>query len=141
MKKTEIKIGACYINKSGRVIRKVLDRGDYPMYDGQDDHDCILYEIVRDGTKSNSTAGKTYSMTATSFAAWARAEISEDGKVCQSEHEDNCSVRDFLTKLISEHSNAAANGTASFLYKGTADQEQTFCAQVIDLIENGNLEI
>lgn len=73
MKKSEIKIGAVYTNGRGRE-RKVVDRGDYPLYPSQTDRDCILYEIVKDGSKKNLTAGKSGRMTATSFASWAKEE-------------------------------------------------------------------
>lgn len=74
MKKSEIKIGSVYTNGRGRE-RRVVDRGDYPLYDGQLDHDCILYEVVKDGSKKNLSAGKNGRMTATSFASWAKAEV------------------------------------------------------------------
>lgn len=77
MKKSEIEIGAVYSNGKGR-LRKVIDRGDYPIYNGQMDRDDILYEIVNDGTKGNSTAGKQGVMSAASFASWAKG-----GKVCE----------------------------------------------------------
>lgn len=76
MKKSEIKIGAVYSNGKGRE-RKVIDRGDYQIVPCQTDHDCILYEIVKDGTKRNSSAGKRYEMTATSFANWAKEEVKD----------------------------------------------------------------
>jgi hypothetical protein len=76
MKKSEIKIGAVYRNGKGRE-RKVIDRGDYPLYTGQGDHDCILYEIVKDGSKKNCSAGQRGNMTATSFASWAKEEVKD----------------------------------------------------------------
>lgn len=76
MKKSEIKIGAVYSNGRGRE-RKVIDRGDYPLYVGQRDHDCILYEIVKDGSKKNRSAGQRGHMTATSFANWAKEEVKD----------------------------------------------------------------
>lgn len=77
MKKSEIEIGAVYSNGKGR-LRKVIDRGDHPLYQGQEDRDDILYEIVNDGTKKNLTAGKQGVMTASSFANWAKG-----GKACE----------------------------------------------------------
>ena len=74
MKKTDIEIGTVYSNGKGRE-RKVIDRGDYPLYAGQGDHDCILYEIVKDGTKKNASAGKRSEMTAVSFANWAKYKV------------------------------------------------------------------
>lgn len=74
MKKSEIKIGAVYTNGRGRE-RRVIDRGDYPLYAGQLDHDCILYEIVKDGSKKNLSAGKNGRMSAVSFASWAKEEV------------------------------------------------------------------
>ena len=76
MKKSEIKIGAVYSNGRGRE-RKVIDRGDYPLYAGQGDHDCILYEIVKDWSKKNLSAGQRGNMTATSFANWVKEEVED----------------------------------------------------------------
>lgn len=74
MKKSEIKICAVYSNGRGRE-RKVIGRGDYPIYSGQRDHDCILYEIVKDGSEKNRSAGQRGHMTAASFATWAKGEV------------------------------------------------------------------
>lgn len=74
MKKTDIEIGAVYSNGKGRE-RKIIDRGDYPLYGGQGDHDCILYEIVKDGSKKNKTAGEKGKMTVRSFLSWAKFKI------------------------------------------------------------------
>lgn len=74
MRKSEIKVGATYTNGRGRE-RRVIDRGDYPLYAGQLDRDCILYEIVKDGSKKNLSAGEKGQMSAASFAAWAKAEV------------------------------------------------------------------
>lgn len=71
MKKSCIKVGAYYSNGKGR-IREVLDIGDFPLYPGQEDHDCVKYGVVNDGTKRNVTAGKIGVMTRTSFAIWAK---------------------------------------------------------------------
>lgn len=79
MKKSEIKIGAVYSNGKGRE-RKVLDRGDYPMYGKQIDRDCILYEIVKDGSKKNRTASEQVRMSAASFCTWAKQEVSDGNK-------------------------------------------------------------
>lgn len=76
MKKSEIKIGAVYSNGRGRE-RKVIDRGDYPIVSCQTDHDCVLYEIIKDGTKRNQSAGKRSEMTAASFANWAKKEVKD----------------------------------------------------------------
>lgn len=74
MKKADIEIGAVYSNGKGRE-RKVIDRGDYQLVPCQTDHDCILYEIVKDGTKGNASAGKRSEMTAASFANWAKEKV------------------------------------------------------------------
>lgn len=76
MKKSDIMIGLSYTNGKGRV-RKVLDRtqdGKYKLYEGQLDADCVLYEIVKDGSKKNRLAGKTGVMSSASFAVWAKEE-------------------------------------------------------------------
>lgn len=80
MKKSDIMIGLTYTNGKGRV-RKVIDRtqdGKYKLYDGQNEQDCVLYEIVNDGTKKNRTAGSRGVSSAASFAAWAKEEVSND---------------------------------------------------------------
>lgn len=80
MKKSDILIGRIYTNGKGRE-RKVLDRtqdGTYRVYDGQLDSDCVLYEIVKDGSKKNLTAGKTSVMSAAAFSAWAKKEADHD---------------------------------------------------------------
>ena len=80
MKKSDIMIGLCYTNGKGRV-RKVLDRtqdGKYKLYDFQTETDCVLYEIVKDGSKNNFSAGKSGVMTATSFATWAKCEVNNE---------------------------------------------------------------
>lgn len=72
--------GLCYTNGKGRV-RKVLDRtqdGKYKLYDFQTETDCVLYEIVKDGSKKNFSAGKSGVMTATSFATWAKHEANNE---------------------------------------------------------------
>lgn len=80
MKKSDIMIGLCYTNGKGRV-RKVLDRtqdGKYVLYNGQLDIDCVLYEIVNDGSKKNLTTGKTGVMSTASFASWAKSEVTNE---------------------------------------------------------------
>ena len=74
MKKNEIKEGALYTNGKGRV-RKVLHFGPYVLYAGQEDKDCLEYEIINDGTKNNLTKGKVDRMSRASFAAWAKQEV------------------------------------------------------------------
>lgn len=66
MKTADIKIGRSYSNGKGRT-RKVLDIGDYPLYPGQRDRNCVLYEY--DGLKLH--------MTLVSFANWAKMEVSD----------------------------------------------------------------
>lgn len=74
MKKSEIEIGKLYSNGRGR-IRKVIDIGpQYKCYAGQENDECLRYEIVQDGTKKNRDTGKQCNMTLASFAAWAKEE-------------------------------------------------------------------
>lgn len=54
--KDQIKIGKKYSNGKGRV-REVVDVGDYPLYSGQTDHDCVKYEIINDGSKETAHTG------------------------------------------------------------------------------------
>lgn len=79
MKKDQIKIGSDYSNGKGR-IRTVLDIGDYPLYPGQTDHDCVKYSVVNDGTKKNGMRGKIGVSTRTSFAIWAKEQIESEEK-------------------------------------------------------------
>lgn len=82
MKKSEIMVGLLYTNGKGRV-RKVLDRtrdGKYVLYHGQMDQDCVLYEIIKDGSKKNKTAGKTGVTSTASFATWAKEEVTRNEK-------------------------------------------------------------
>lgn len=72
MKKSEIKIGCTYTNGRGRA-RRVVDFGpQYKLYDGQQSTENLRYEIVRDGSKSNRTAGQQDNMTLAAFASWAK---------------------------------------------------------------------
>ena len=48
---------------------------DWANYNNQENFDCILYEIVRDGTRENCFAGRRMQMTATAFASWAKEEV------------------------------------------------------------------
>lgn len=80
MKKSDIMIGLSYTNGKGRV-RKVIDRtqdGKYKLYDGQIEQDCVLYEVINDGTKKNKTAGQKGVSSTTAFASWAKAEVSNE---------------------------------------------------------------
>lgn len=77
MKKSDIGIGKSYSNGRGR-IRKVIDFGpQYKLYEAQESEDCLLYEIVNDGSKSNRLVGKRYPMTLASFALWAKTLVNE----------------------------------------------------------------
>lgn len=77
MKKSDIQIGKTYSNGRGR-IRKVIDFGpQYKLYGGQESEDCLLYEIVSDGSKNNRLVGKRYPMTLASFASWAKTLMAE----------------------------------------------------------------
>ena len=57
-----------------------LRENDGRAHGKQIDRDCILYEIVKDGSKKNRTAGEQGRMSAASFCAWAKQEVS-DGPV------------------------------------------------------------
>lgn len=72
MKKSEIKVGCVYSNGRGRA-RRVVDIGpQYKLYDGQESTENLRYEIVRDGSKTNRTAGQQQNMTLAAFASWAK---------------------------------------------------------------------
>lgn len=76
MKKSEIKIGCTYSNGRGRE-RKVIDIGpQYKLYDGQESADNLRYEVVKDGSARNRTAGMQHNMTLAAFAAWAKEMVS-----------------------------------------------------------------
>lgn len=75
MKKSEIKIGHIYSNGKGR-LRKVIDIGpQYKLYDGQGCDENMRYEVVKDGSKKNLTAGTQGNMTMASFASWSKEEV------------------------------------------------------------------
>ena len=74
MKKSEIVVGKSYSNGKGR-IRKVVDMGpQYKLYDARVSTENLRYEIVRDGSKANRTAGEQGNMTVAAFASWAKEE-------------------------------------------------------------------
>ena len=76
MKKSEIRIGHTYSNGRGRE-RRVSDIGpQYKLYDAQESVENMRYEIIKDGSKENRTAGKQYNMTLAAFAAWAKEMVS-----------------------------------------------------------------
>ena len=71
MKKSEIEIGCTYSNGRGRE-RKVVDIGpQYKFYDVQSIEN-MRYEVVKDGSARNRTAGTQHNMTLAAFAAWAK---------------------------------------------------------------------
>lgn len=75
MKKIAIVVGKLYSNGKGR-IRKVVDIGpQYKLYDAQVSTENLRYEIVRDGSKTNRTAGEQGNMTVAAFASWAKEEV------------------------------------------------------------------
>lgn len=75
MKKSEIEIGKMYSNGRGRV-RKVVDIGPkYKLYEGQESTENLRYEVVRDGTKKNRTAGEQHNMTLAAFAFCAKESV------------------------------------------------------------------
>lgn len=79
MKRKEIIKGHVYSNGKGRE-RKVIDIGpQYKLYDRQESEDNLQYEVVKDGTKKNLTAGKCYPITTASFASWAKIDVTEEG--------------------------------------------------------------
>ena len=75
MKKSEIEVGMTYTNGKGRE-RRVIARGpEYKVFDGIQDDDNVRYEIIKDGSKANRSAGTQANMTASAFAAWARGAV------------------------------------------------------------------
>lgn len=70
------KDGFCsYGERKGRE-RRVIGRGpEYKFYDGIQSDDNVRYEIVKDGSRGNRTAGTKANMTTAAFAAWAKAEV------------------------------------------------------------------
>lgn len=80
MDKNSIKVGALYSNGKGR-IRAVLDLGDYTLYPGQANHDCVKYSVINDGTKKNNGAGTIGVMTRASFSAWAKEQVSAPNNI------------------------------------------------------------
>lgn len=72
MKKSDIEIGKVYSNGKGRT-RKVVAMGQqYKLYDGQGSTENLRYEVARDGTTKNRTAGEQHNMTVAAFSSWAK---------------------------------------------------------------------
>lgn len=83
MKNSELRIGATY-SDGKKGVRRIVDRGpQYKLYDAQEESDCLLYAIVKGPRPSlprGQTEGGEWLMhsTVTSFAAWAKTEITFD---------------------------------------------------------------
>lgn len=78
MKKSEIQVGKTYSNGRGRE-RKVVGIGpEYKFYDRVVSEENMRYEVVKDGSKSNRTAGEQGNMTLASFASWAKEIVEEE---------------------------------------------------------------
>lgn len=77
MKKADIIIGGVYSNGAGRV-RRIIDMGpQYKLYPGAASEENVRYEVVLDGSKRNSTAGKQANMSLQAFASWAKERAPE----------------------------------------------------------------
>lgn len=85
MKRDQIKTGKVYSDGRSR-FRIVTGEGDYPLYPGQEDRDCIEYEMVRvgklgpvavEGPFKAYRTPYTHHATRSSFATWAAREATE----------------------------------------------------------------
>ena len=86
MKRDQIKTGKVYSNGRGQ-FRIVTGEGDYPLYLGQTDHDCIEYEAVTVGKYgpvavehcyNSYRTPYTHHATRSSFATWAAREAADE---------------------------------------------------------------
>lgn len=72
MRQKDIFVGGVYSNGNGRV-RKVIGIGpEYKFYESAQSKLGVRYEVIRDGSKGNSTAGSQFNMSLPSFASWAK---------------------------------------------------------------------
>lgn len=93
MKASQIRKRYLYSNGAD-LFRLVLDEGNYTLYPGQMDHDCILYlglrlkagALVHDGrTRWGGT--NTGRSTRASFASWAKVELDMQDRQAQAARE------------------------------------------------------
>ena len=75
MRKSEIEIGKSYSNGKGRIRKVVAFGPEFKLYEGQECQENMQYEIVKDGTKANRTAGKKGVMTLASFASGVKEAV------------------------------------------------------------------
>ena len=91
MKKSNIRVGAVYTNGKNR-FRKVVALGNYRLYEGQRDGECVRYLATRINAKGEEVADtraqwpgdKPFGRcTLTAFASWAKGlrEPSEGSEV------------------------------------------------------------
>lgn len=86
MKRDQIKTGKVYSDGRGR-FSIVTGEGDYPLFPGQTDHDCIEYETVRVSKRgpvavehhhNSYRTPYTHHTTRSSFATWAAREATDE---------------------------------------------------------------
>ncbi|CAB3754241.1 hypothetical protein [Paraburkholderia humisilvae] len=85
MKQQDIKIGYVYTDGKAGLRRVTAAGPEYKLYDGQEETDCLQYEIVASAVagsiveRGRSAAGKPLAnSTRQSFAAWAKAAVPVD---------------------------------------------------------------
>ena len=86
MRRDQIKTSKVYSNGRGQ-FRIVTGEGDYPLFPGQTDHDCIEYETVTVGKRGPVAVYRrdgcyrtpyTHHATRSSFATWAAREATDE---------------------------------------------------------------
>lgn len=56
--------------------RKVVDAGErFKLYFGQEDADCLQYEIIQSARKNRADLGRRGKCTRTSLASWAESVV------------------------------------------------------------------
>lgn len=114
MRDQEIRVGASYVNKSGRAERLVLDRGphlvgcgvwagaepDDPNHEGEDG---VLYIETRLGnTRYGAGSGRRpIARYVGAFAAWARKEVPPGQDASEYTNEDMIALREAALSSVS----------------------------------------
>lgn len=91
MKRNEIKVGKYYTNERGRFRKVTAEGGEFVLYPGQEERDCLEFEAWVAVTKRGKVVGYRkdvstrpsgrYHSTRASFASWAVREMTEAEQV------------------------------------------------------------
>lgn len=91
MKKNEIQVGKFYANGRGRFRKVTAEGGEFVLYPGQEERDCVEFEAWLPVLKRGQVVGYRadvstrptgrYHATRASFASWAVREMTEAEQV------------------------------------------------------------